>query len=280
MPVDPILEPKERPKAREPLFNAPPVVVVLAGLILAGYGAFSLTSERTQDDLLRAFAFMPGRFTLAFFPQRLGELLAHVNDDPAARLQAALIRHYQVLEGGSKYWTLLTYAFLHGSWAHAGLNAVWLIAFGPPVARRIGALRFVALFVIAAIAGALTHWLFASMDFTPLIGASASDSGVVAAAARFVFQPGGALAGASGVSSLNPPPQRAVKAASLFELFGNRRAIVFIGIWMATNFIFGAGAQTFGASDAPVAWVAHIGGFLAGLAVFSLLDRPNGQSAT
>jgi membrane associated rhomboid family serine protease len=42
---------------------------------------------------------------------------------------------------------------------------------------------------------------------------------------------------------------------------------------MATNFVFGAGAQALGASDAPVAWVAHVGGFVAGLLAFPLFDR-------
>jgi membrane associated rhomboid family serine protease len=41
-----------------------------------------------------------------------------------------------------------------------------------------------------------------------------------------------------------------------------------------SNFIFGAGAQTLGFSDAPVAWIAHLGGFFAGLVLFPLFDRP------
>jgi len=40
-----------------------------------------------------------------------------------------------------------------------------------------------------------------------------------------------------------------------------------------TNFLFGAGAQSFGLSEAPVAWIAHVGGFAAGLFLFPLFDR-------
>ena len=54
-------------------------------------------------------------------------------------------------------------------------------------------------------------------------------------------------------------------AASFTELLRQRRALIFIGIWMATNFVFGAGAQTLGASEAPVAWVAHVGRAIATL---------------
>ena len=64
------------------------------------------------------------------------------------------------------------------------------------------------------------------------------------------------------------------RVPSLFELLSQRRALVFIAIWMATNFVFGAGAQTLGASEAPVAWIAHVGGFVAGLLAFPLFDRP------
>ena len=52
----------------------------------------------------------------------------------------------------------------------------------------------------------------------------------------------------------------------------------FIAIWMATNFVFGAGAQALGASEAPVAWIAHVGGFVAGLLAFPLFDRAPSQA--
>ena len=103
----------------------------------------------------------------------------------------------------------MTYAFLHdpNSWTHVGLNAVWIVAFGPPVAHRVGALRFLALFCVTAIAGALAHYALNPMDFTPLIGASAADSGLMAAAARFMFQPGASLGAPAGYSSSAAPPR-------------------------------------------------------------------------
>ncbi len=61
---------------------------------------------------------------------------------------------------------------------------------------------------------------------------------------------------------------------SLSGVFVERRALIFLAIWFGTNFIFGAGAQTFGLSDMPVAWVAHVGGFVAGLLLFPAFDRP------
>ena len=49
---------------------------------------------------------------------------------------------------------------------------------------------------------------------------------------------------------------------------------------MATNFLFGVGATALGASDAPVAWIAHVGGFVAGLFAFGLFDRRAAPSAS
>ena len=259
---------------REPIFNIPAVVVALLAVLIGAYAALSAVSPAMQDVAMRLFAFQPLRLTLALSPDRLTALLAKVNTDSEAFTEATLFRQH-----GAALWTILTYAFLHGSWTHVILNSVWLLAFAPPVARRFGAIRFLVFFAFTAAAGALTHWAFYAMDFTPLVGASAADSGMMGAATRFVFQPGAALGSFEGRplsegQSLNDTP-----APSLLQLLQQRRAVIFIVIWMATNFIFGASAQSLGASEAPVAWLAHVGGFLAGLIAFPLFDPKRAQSA-
>jgi membrane associated rhomboid family serine protease len=256
---------------REPIFFVPFVVLALVGALIVIHAVVTLTGAGVRHVVWRDFAFLPGRLTLSIWPDRLDNLLARVNTDTDAREQADLFRQYGGLRGG--VWTLLTYALLHGSWPHVLVNSIWLIAFGPPIARRFGSARFLAFFVMTAVAGALAHWAVNPMDFSPLIGASAADSGLMAAAARFIFQPGEPLSG-------RPDPSRLVveagqrRAPGLIELLGERRVVIFIVIWMVTNFVFGAGAETLGASDAPVAWVAHVGGFAAGLLAFPLFDRP------
>ena len=60
-------------------------------------------------------------------------------------------------------------------------------------------------------------------------------------------------------------------AASLSENLKNPQVLFFIATWVAVNFIFGAGATLLG-PGIQIAWQAHIGGFLAGLLLFSLLD--------
>ena len=265
------IEPPNSSPRREPMFDAPGVVVVLGLLFIAIFAAYSWAGPAIQDLIIRDFAFVPGRLTVSYWPARAIDLLIRANTDPAALQQARAMRDLHALGGGPKPWTLLTYAFLHGSWTHVMLNTIWLVAFGPPVARRFGSTRFLIFMAVTAIFSGLAYWASAPMDFAPLIGASGAVSGLMGAVTRFMFQPGAPLG-----------PQRfgrraevaAVPAATLKGIFLDPRARIFLGIWLATNFIFGAFAQTLGLSEMPVAWVAHLGGFAAGLILFTLFDRP------
>jgi membrane associated rhomboid family serine protease len=266
----------EQPR-REPIFAVPSVVVALIAALIAAYAVFDFLAPATQDAALSLFAFLPGRLTLAIWPERLSDLIARAAGDPNALAEATLLRHYHLVPGAAQPWTLLTYAFMHGSWTHVLLNSIWLVAFGPPVARRFGAARFLAFFALTAAAGALTHWMFYQMDFAPLIGASAADSGMMAAATRFIFEPGAPLGSPQGFSLSAGEADPLRPAPRLGRLLRQRRPLGFIAIWMATNVIFGAGAQALGASDLPIAWIAHVGGFVAGLLAFPLFDRAPAQ---
>src|ERR1700684_64623 len=202
-------EPRRIAPRREPMFNAPIVVLGLIAVLIGIYAAFNWAPVAVQDRIIRDYAFIPARLTIAIWPNRLVDLLNRVNTDPAALQQARQIRELHVLSGGAKPWTVLTYAFLHGSWTHVLLNSVWLVAFGPPIARRFGSARFLLFMAVTAIASALAHWALSLMDFSPLIGASGADSGLMGAATRFMFQPGAPL-GAFG--SAQPPAGGGVPA--------------------------------------------------------------------
>src|SRR5260370_13960906 len=263
--------PRSLVRRREPMFNVPAVVVVLALLFLAIYAAFDRAPATVQDAVVRDFGFAPGRLTIALWPARAIDLLVRANSDPVALEQARAMRDLHALGGGPKLWTLLTYAFLHGSWTHVLLNTIWLFAFGPPVARRFGPARFLVFMAVTPVASAMAHWASAPMDFAPLIGASGSDSGLMGAAARFMFQPRAPLGRPGSISRAGI---ESVPAATPGGVFVDRRARIFLGVWLATNFVFGAYARALGLSEAPVAWVAHLGGFFAGLVLFALFDPP------
>jgi membrane associated rhomboid family serine protease len=261
--------PSDRAPRREPIFNVPPVVLGLSVLLIAIYAVFSFARPEIQDLILREFAFAPGRLTVSLWPARAIDLLIRAKTDPVAFDQVRAMRELHALSGGPKVWTLLTYAFLHGAWSHVLLNTVWLIAFGPPVVRRFGAARFLMFIGVTSIAAALAHWALSPMDFMPLIGASGADSGLMGAAVRFMFQPGAPL----GPHVYGRLESDAVPAAPLKAALTDPRARIFLIIWFGTNFIFGAFAQSLGLSDMPVAWVAHVGGFVSGLLIFPLFDR-------
>ena len=254
----------------EPMFNAPAVVVALALVFIAIFAAFDWARPNVQDLVIDDFAFVPGRLTVWLWPEEAIKLLVTAKTDPAALDEVRAMRDLHVFSGGPKVWTMLTYAFLHGSWTHVLLNTIWLVAVGPPVARRFGTARFLAFLAVTAVISALAQWASSPMEFAPLIGASGSDSGLMGALTRFMFQPGAPLS-ASGFMGLDAV--EAVPAASLKGILADRRALIFLGIWLATNFVFGAFARPLGLSDMPVAWIAHVGGFFAGIVLFPLFDR-------
>ena len=174
---------------------------------------------------------------------------------------------------GAAPWTLVTHAFLHGDWTHFGLNALWLLAFGAAVARRFGTIRFVVFFAVAAAAGAGAHFLTHMNDFAPMIGASGAVSGAMAAASRFAFQPGGPLGEPRfGVDSQSPEAYRQ-PALSLAGVFGDKRTLTFLGVWFVVNFLVGVLSEPLGVTQAPIAWEAHVGGFLAGFLLFDVFER-------
>ena len=169
---------------------------------------------------------------------------------------------------GAKVWTFVTYSLLHANLTHLGFNVLWLLPFGSALARRFGAVRFYVFMVVTAAAGALAHLLTHEHAIAPMIGASASVSGTMAAAIRFAFVKGSFLSFSRG----DADEAAKVPALSLGQAFRDTRVLGFLAVWFGINIIFGVGSIAIGADGASVAWQAHIGGFLAGLMLFSLFD--------
>jgi membrane associated rhomboid family serine protease len=256
--------------ARQPVFNAPGVIVASFALLGLIHGLRDyLISDEADAWVLVTFAFVPCRVTLGLDGDGLAEALGQMSQTGAAL--------FFLGDGQPQWWTLLTYGFLHADWTHLGMNALWLAAFGAPLARRFGSLRFVAFCLVAMAAGAMVHYALHRYDCMPVIGASAAVSGLTAACIRFVFQPHGPLG-----RSWTAPGDEAYQqpALTLRGVFSDSRALSFLLLWFAVNFIFGAMAQTLGLSQGPVAWEAHAGGFVAGLLLFALFDPPRWREET
>lgn len=258
------------PQQREPIFNLPGVVVAVIGVLVAVHlWRLVLTFERDLA-VLAEFAVVPARLALelGWLDQTriIQDMLAGLSGQAASERMA--VARYFLDGGGPRWWSLLTYGLLHSGTAHIVMNTIWLAVFGSPLARRLGAAGFLVTIVVGTIAGALAHILMHAGDVVPLVGASAGVSAATGAAARFVFSGGirfGAMADDGYVRSLPALP--------LAGLVQNRQAVIFIGLWFITNWLFGSGVVAFGNDEASIAWEAHVGGFLAGLLLFPLLDR-------
>jgi len=232
---------------REPILNVPAVVVVVLVVLATVHAA---RAWLLPDDIDRALV-----WTLAFVPARY---------DAGAFTDGILPGGW-----GAELWTFFTYALLHADWTHFGFNAIWLLAFASPVARRFGALRFLLFFAVTIAAGALAYLLAHAGAMAPMIGASAGISGMMGAAARFVFEPGGSLDmwhGDRGYADRVP-------AAPLLVALRNPRVVTFVAVWFGLNLLFGLGSISLMVGEnQSIAWEAHVGGFLAGLMLFSAFD--------
>ncbi len=229
---------------REPIFNAPFVVV---GLLTA----FALV------HIIRAFL---GDMEDAYVVLGLGFIPARYGPDGFD------------LPGGAiaSVTSLVTHMFVHGDPLHLLINSAWLLAFGAPVARRIGTWRFLAFTFICGVAGALTFLIINPGLPVPMVGASGAISGLMGGLLRFLFN---AMDRGEG---LIPGGGRDVPRMDLGEMLRDRRVMVTIGIWVLLNFVFSLG---FGGVAEPgsIAWEAHLGGFFTGLLIFGAFDRQSEQ---
>jgi len=158
------------------------------------------------------------------------------------------------------YWsTLITSMFLHGGWMHLGGNMLYLWIFGDNLERVMGAAKYAVFYVICGIAAGLAHILFAGGSTVPSVGASGAISGVL----------GGYL--------LLFPKNR-VKVLTRGGV-ASVPAIVVLGMWIVIQLVSQLGSIAQTSEGGGVAYMAHIGGFVAGLVLVKLFAT-RGQLAT
>lgn len=258
--------------SREPVFNLPGSLVFLI-LALAAVHVFRefFLSAQVDAEFVRALAFVPGRFAYESDPDAVAAALTRLA--ASGDRDALLIAQFFLDDGRADYRTLVSYAFLHGDWTHLGMNVLWLAAFGAPVAQRFGAGRTIGFFLVTAAAGAGAHYLVHPLDLTPVVGASASVSGMMAAALRFIFQPGAPL-GPAVFGARDPGAAMRAPALPLRRAFRDKRVVQFALLWFAINLAIGLLAKPLGIAEGGVAWEAHAGGFIAGFLLFAFFDPP------
>jgi membrane associated rhomboid family serine protease len=226
---------------REPIFNAPGVVVWLL-LAFAAVHVVRWWLPEDQGEWLTAL--------LAFIPARLTGLAEQLPGGGPAAITA-----------------FVTHVFVHGDITHLIVNSAWLLAFGSPVARRTDWLPFILFFLLSGTAGALFYFAINGGVLTVVVGASGAISGLMGAAFRFMFrgmEEGGPLGLAHAA--------RRTPLMRLGETLQDRRILLAVAGWTILNVLLAWGAS--GLTEAAgIAWEAHLGGFYFGLLTFGLFDR-------
>lgn len=220
-------------RRREPVFNVPGIVTVLALLCVATHllRVYVLTPHQDFELLVRA-AFVPVRYSGDY------DLDVWAFTSP------------------------FTYAFLHGDFVHLLLNMIWLLAFGSPLANRLGVARFLAFWFATSLGAVAMHYAVYPDGQAPLIGASGAISGMMGAAARYGFR----IDRSSGRGVFGGPILPIAAALT------SRPVVTFLVVWFAINLVTGLVGMGAG-MDATIAWEAHIGGFLVGFFGVGLFDR-------
>jgi membrane associated rhomboid family serine protease len=143
------------------------------------------------------------------------------------------------------YLTLLSSMFMHGGWLHLGGNMLFLWIFGDNVEHTVGSAVYLAFYLIAGVIASAAQILVDPTSVIPTLGASGAISGVLGA--YLVMFPGNRV------------------YAFIFRFLIPVPAVVAIGMWAAFQFINGFAATAESQETGGVAYMAHIGGFLAGV---------------
>ena len=180
-------------------------------------------------------------------------------------LSFALIpaRYFAALPNGyagntlADYLPFLTNTFMHGSWLHLIFNMWTLWLFGPTVEDRLGHGRYLAFYLACGLCASVAHAFFNPSSVVPALGASGAIAGVLGCFMRFF-----------------PLAWVVVVVPIIFiPLFFEVPAFLFVGLWFVINLLQGTAELLVPSAGGGVAWWAHIGGFIAGLAIGPLLLR-------
>ncbi len=158
----------------------------------------------------------------------------------------------------AEFITIFTAMFMHAGWLHLGGNMLYLWIFGDNVEDRLGHFKYLIFYLLCGIAATYAQVLFSPNSNVPNLGASGAIAGVLGA--YLMMFPGGRVQVMMGRGIIPMP------------------AIVVIGFWILLQLFSSFGAVS---SQGGVAYMAHVGGFVAGLVLgvlFGGLRRPQLRS--
>jgi membrane associated rhomboid family serine protease len=155
--------------------------------------------------------------------------------------------------------TLFTSMFMHAGWLHLGGNMLYLWIFGDNVEDRFGHIGFIVFYLLCGLAASFAQLAFSLGSSVPNLGASGAIAGVLGA--YILLFPQGRVRVLQGQQVVQMP------------------ALIVIGFWILLQFFSGIGSISNTAESGGVAYMAHIGGFVAGLVLTFLFRSGRGAQA-
>ena len=156
--------------------------------------------------------------------------------------------------------TLFTSIFMHAGWVHLGGNMLYLWIFGDNVEDRFGPIKFTIFYLLCGLAATFAQLAFSLGSKVPNLGASGAIAGVLGA--YILLFPKGKVRVLQGQRVIQVP------------------ALIVIGIWIVVQLFSGIGSIANTAQTGGVAYMAHIGGFLAGFVLTFLFRGSRRAQAT
>ena len=209
------------PQRHEPIFAGPTFPLMIALVLVVCHWLYTSASPAGQD---------------VFFVN--GALIPQLWMDTDLQISSPLI----------PWFSLIGHGALHASWGHVIMNATGLVAFGAATAARLGAFRFLMVFLSGVVGGGVVYLIYAlavdGMSAAAVVGASGGVSALLGAAS--MVEPRGRT------THLRSFRDRGVWGTALLFAF------IHIPLVLLDEPLLGA----------SIAWQAHIGGYVIGLVVF------------
>jgi len=240
-----------------PTRHAPVATVTLIVLNVLALLGLNRLDPAAQQAAVYQYGFVPARILQLEDPRAI-QIVIEMDHDPGRWLPVDQGRNRIVLEPVPRqiFFSLLSCMFLHGGWVHLLGNMWFLWIFGNNVEDRLGRGLFVLFYLVGGLVATASHWLVDPHSTTPVIGAS------------------GAVAAILGAYLVTWPGARVHTLVFLliFVTIIDVPAALVLGVWFVTQLLAGVRQANMEGLTAGVAWWAHIGGFLFGMALMPLVD--------
>jgi membrane associated rhomboid family serine protease len=227
-------------------------VLIITVNVAVTLGMTGLTEDKT-NKLAFEYGFVPARAS------HLGSGKPVPLKIPDFDRRGNVVGHHDIqlsTEPADVYPTFLTTMFLHGGWGHL-LSNMWILwIFGNNVEDRLGHFLYIFYYLIGGVAATLCHWAVNSQSPLPVVGAS------------------GAVATVLGGYAITYPwaKVRTLVIVVVAVFVVDIPALIWLGIWFVLQNLVPAFLSLRGIVQDPVAYWAHIGGFVTGMALMPLLS--------